>query len=65
MQIILNGERCEVTATVLADALIELGYDSAYIATAVNGAFVAAGRREATALHAGDAIEVVAPRQGG
>jgi sulfur carrier protein len=65
MEIVLNGERCEVAATVLSDALAELGYGSACIATAVNGDFVTAGRRAATTLNAGDAIEVVAPRQGG
>jgi sulfur carrier protein len=65
MEIILNGERCEVTATVLSDALAELGYGSACVATAVNGSFVAAGRRASTTLSTGDAIEVVAPRQGG
>ena len=65
MEIVLNGERCEVTATRLSDALAELGYGSACIATAVNGDFVAAGRRASTILNAGDAIEVVAPRQGG
>jgi sulfur carrier protein len=65
MEIILNGERCEVSATVLSDALAELGYGSARIATAVNGDFVTVGRRSSTILNPGDAIEVVAPRQGG
>jgi sulfur carrier protein len=65
MTIILNGEKREVAARVLADALIELGYGSACVATAVNGSFVTAGRRASTTLSAGDAIEVVAPRQGG
>lgn len=65
MTIILNGERREVAAAVLADALVELGYGAACIATAVNGSFVSAARRAFTTLSAGDAIEVVAPRQGG
>jgi len=65
MQIILNGEQREIAASVLADALIELGYDTATIATAVNGTFVAARLRASTSLRAGDAIEVVAPRHGG
>ena len=65
MTIILNGEKREVAASVLADALVELGYGSACVATAVNGDFVAAARRVSTVLSAGDAIEVVAPRQGG
>lgn len=65
MTIILNGETREVAASVLADALVELGYGAACVATAVNGDFVAAARRGSTLLSAGDAIEVVAPRQGG
>jgi sulfur carrier protein len=65
MTIVLNGEKREVAASLLADALVELGYGAACVATAVNGDFVTAGRRALTVLSAGDAIEVVAPRQGG
>jgi sulfur carrier protein len=65
MTIILNGETREVSARILADALAELGYGTACVATAVNGSFVMAGRRASTPLSAGDVVEVVAPRQGG
>jgi sulfur carrier protein len=65
MEILLNGERREVAATILSEVLAELGYGSACIATAVNGDFITATRRATTTLSAGDAIEVVAPRQGG
>ena len=65
MEIILNGERCEVSATVLSDALAELGYGTARIATAVNGDFVPASGRARTTLADGDRVEVVAPQQGG
>jgi sulfur carrier protein len=65
MTIILNGEQREVSASVLADALVELGYGSVCVATAVNGDFVTMASRASTPLRAGDAIEVVAPRQGG
>jgi len=65
MTIILNGERCEVAKSTLSGALIELGYGTATVATAVNGQVVPASRRAFTELNAGDAIEVVAPRQGG
>jgi len=65
MEILLNGERRQVAATVLSEVLAELGYGSACVATAVNGDFVAATRRASITLSAGDAIEVVAPRQGG
>lgn len=65
MRIVLNGEAREVRATTLAAALDELGYGSATVATAVNGAFVPAGLRAGHGLGEGDRIEVVAPRQGG
>ena len=37
----------------------------AKVATALNGNFLPAASRAATALKAGDALEVVAPMQGG
>lgn len=52
-------------ASRLAEALDELGYGGATVATALNGSFVPAPQRAATALSAGDRLEVVAPRQGG
>lgn len=65
MTITLNGKPCEVDARSLSDVLVELGYGAAKIATAVNGTFVPATQRAFTELEADDAIEVVAPRQGG
>ena len=65
MRIVLNGEAREVRARRLDAALAELGYGQATVATAVNGGFVPAGARAATAIGEGDRIEVVAPRQGG
>jgi sulfur carrier protein len=65
MTLLLNGEPQEVAAATLAEALAELGYAGKIVATAVNGDFVAARRREATRLADGDRIEVVAPMQGG
>lgn len=65
MTITLNGKPCEVAARSLSDALVELGYGAAKIATAVNGTFVPAAQRALTQLKVGDAIEVVAPQQGG
>lgn len=61
----VNGEERLTQAISLADLLEETGYGSARVATAVNGAFVPARMREGTVLAEGDAIEVVAPRQGG
>ena len=65
MKITVNGEKVEVTATVLDAVLVELGHGDAKVATAVNEEFVPATQRAATALEAGDRLEIVAPRQGG
>jgi sulfur carrier protein len=65
MKIILNGDRREVRAQSLAAALDELGFADAVVATALNGEFVAASARRATALSEGDELEVLAPMQGG
>jgi sulfur carrier protein len=65
MTIVLNGESREVAGGTLSDVLSELGYGAATVATAVNGAFVAATRRASMTLSAGDAVEVLTPRQGG
>ena len=35
------------------------------VATAVNGSFTPAGQRDASVLHEGDRVEVLAPMQGG
>lgn len=65
MKIIVNGDARELAATTLAQALEELGYAAAVVATALNGRFVAAASRATTALADGDALEIVAPMQGG
>ena len=65
MKIMVNGAAAEIRGATLADALAELGYSEAQVATAVNEAFVPKGRRGTHALSAGDRIEIVAPRQGG
>jgi sulfur carrier protein len=65
MTLLLNGEPREVTATTLEEALNELGYAGKVVATAVNGDFVPARKRETVTLNEGDRIEVVAPMQGG
>ena len=65
MQIIVNGEARRIEAATLAQALLELGYRNARVATALNGVFVPAGQRAAQALGDGDALEVLAPMQGG
>lgn len=65
MNVIVNGTAQELCATTLAQALDELGYGAATVASAVNGRFVRAVSRDITALADGDAIEIVAPMQGG
>jgi sulfur carrier protein len=65
MKIIVNGDVRSVSAACLADALEELGFDGAVVATAVNEEFVTAASREDTQLSDGDRLEVLAPMQGG
>ncbi len=65
MKIVLNGDSQSVRAATVLDALDELGFGGATVATALNGAFVPAGARAATMLAEGDHLEVVAPMQGG
>jgi sulfur carrier protein len=65
MTLFVNGEAREVAAANLAEALRALDYADAIVATALNGEFVPARKREAVALKDGDRVEIVAPRQGG
>ncbi|MEO9078183.1 MAG: sulfur carrier protein ThiS, partial [Rhodanobacter sp.] len=65
MHILLNGVAQDVHARTLAQALEALGYQQAVVATALNGSFVPASRRDTAALSDGDALEVLAPMQGG
>jgi sulfur carrier protein len=65
MRITVNGEAKEIAAANLAEALAALDYADAIVATALNGEFVPARKREAAGLKEGDRIEIVAPRQGG
>ncbi len=65
MHLIVNGERVDSSATMLTELITELGYDTAPVATAVNGGFVSLAARGSVHLAAEDRIEIVAPRQGG
>jgi sulfur carrier protein len=65
LNLIVNGDPREIVAATLAQALDALDYTDATVATALNGEFVPARSREATALKDGDRIEILAPRQGG
>jgi sulfur carrier protein len=65
MQIRVNGEERDVAATTLAALLAELDYEGVTVATAVNQTFVRAVDRKKTELTAGDAVEILVPKQGG
>jgi len=65
MKIRVNDSERELAASTLAEALEALGFRDAVVATALNGEFVAATARAATPLKDGDAVEIVAPMQGG
>lgn len=65
LAIMVNGEPCRARSTTLAALLDELGYGDQKVATALNETFVAARLRSETRLSPGDAVEIVAPRQGG
>ena len=65
MRIEVNGEPREVAGETLAEALTELGWAEARVATALNGDFVPKGARTETVLRPGDRLEVLAPMQGG
>ena len=65
MKLTINGEPREIDAATVAEALAAEGLAEARVATALNGAFVPAPSRADAALSPGDAMEIVAPMQGG
>ncbi|MEO0498208.1 MAG: sulfur carrier protein ThiS [Pseudomonadota bacterium] len=65
MRVLLNGDEQQVEAANLAEALEALNYRDVIVATALNGEFVPHDRRAETPIQDGDAIEVLAPMQGG
>jgi len=65
VKLVVNGVEQEIAADTLAAALARLDYGEARVATALNGEFVPARRRDETRLNDGDRVEIVAPRQGG
>lgn len=65
LSITLNGEQTATSALTLEALVASLGHDARSVATAVNGDFIARSARATRQLAKGDAIEIVAPRQGG
>ena len=65
LKITVNGEPQVTQAQTLEELCAALGYQDMKVATALNGDFVPAARRNATPLTPDDCVEIVAPRQGG
>ena len=65
MRVTVNGEDREITANSVAALLGELDYEGTHFAIALNYDVVPRSRWAETALHAGDEIEIITPRQGG
>ena len=65
MKLQLNGASIDAQVTTLAELLVAEGSGGAKVASAVNGTFVPALARADQILNVGDAIEVLAPMQGG
>ncbi len=62
----VNGEtRIVHEGSTLSEALDQLGYRGKQFAVAVNGTFVPRHRHESYALEGNEALEVLAPMQGG
>lgn len=65
MKITLNGEVRQLDGPSVQDVLAQINLAEARVATALNGDFLPAASRASTVLKDGDALEVVAPMQGG
>lgn len=66
MQVTINGEPTSIQDAATVRALLEaLELTQAMLAVAVNGTFVPRSQHAAHTLVPGDAIELVAPMQGG
>jgi len=65
MKIEVNGDAQNVLARNVEDALRDLGWQGARVATALNGEFLPKAARATTDLSDGDRLEVLAPMQGG
>jgi sulfur carrier protein len=65
MRVIINGEAREIAATRVDALLGELDYEGTHFAIAVNYDVLPKSRWAATAIKAGDEIEIITPRQGG
>ncbi len=65
MVVTVNGAPQEVAATTIPALLRELDYEGEFLVVAVNHDVVQRRRWDEIEIKAGDAIEIVTPRQGG
>ncbi|MFC0200115.1 sulfur carrier protein ThiS [Paracoccus rhizosphaerae] len=65
MRVEVNGTARDIAADTVQDALAELGWAEARVATALNGEFLPSTARATQPLRDGDRLEVLAPMQGG
>ena len=65
MQVTVNGEQREIQASHVGALLQELEFEGTHCAIAINYDVVPRSQWAATALKAGDEIEIITPRQGG
>lgn len=65
MNIFVNGEAKTTNAKTLSEVLLQLGFEGAVIATAVNETFVPEGERSNFTLEENIRVEIIAPMQGG
>ena len=65
MNIIVNGQKLNISKTNLSMILVELGYKQMKLATALNGDFISVEQRDNTELKDGDKLEILSPQQGG
>ncbi|WP_072393353.1 sulfur carrier protein ThiS [Hyphomicrobium sp. CS1GBMeth3] len=65
MHLVVNGSDLMADVSTLSELVAALGYAGTAVATAVNGEFVAAARRDVVGLADDDLVEIVAARPGG
>tara|TARA_B110001452_G_scaffold88098_1_gene72051 strand:- start:756 stop:953 length:198 start_codon:yes stop_codon:yes gene_type:complete len=65
VNIIVNGQKLNISKTNLSIILVELGYKQMKLATALNGDFISVEQRDNTELKDGDKLEILSPQQGG
>ncbi len=65
MNIVVNGQKLNISKTNLSIILVELGYKQMKLATALNGDFISVEQRDNTELKDGDKLEILSPQQGG